>query len=301
MVVSASNTVRTNIDATVVGAVRCSTVCDRPPASGVWQEEAQHMSDGRSGGRPDELNRLANTAEAVETLTDIVEATEEPLEEALTRVARTAVGAVPDADAVSITVISEPQSRTAAYTDEQVLRLDERQYTSNRGPCLQAARTRTPVRVSMRADDDRWPEFVTASREEGILATLSIPLIVGSPSPGAGQESLVGSLNVYSRNASAFDPFDEVLMSLFATSASQAITNARRWQHSRATVAQLQAALGSRSEIDQAKGVLRAVHGCSADEAFAMLVQRSQHDNVKLHIVAAQLLDSLSEVTKRPR
>lgn len=66
-------------------------------------------------------------------------------------------------------------------------------------------------------------------------------------------------------------------------------------------MAQLQAALGSRSEIDQAKGVLRAVHGCSADEAFAMLVQRSQHDNVKLHIVAAQLLDSLSEVTKRPR
>ncbi|MDX1893423.1 GAF and ANTAR domain-containing protein [Mycolicibacterium sp. 050158] len=259
------------------------------------------MSDDRRQGRPDELNRLTDTAGAVESLTQIVEAKEEPLEEALTRVARTAVGAVPDADAVSITVVSEPQSRTAAYTDERVLRLDERQYTSNRGPCLEAARTRIPVRVSMGFDDDRWPEFVTASREEGILATLSIPLIVGSLSPGAEEDSLVGSLNVYSRNAAAFDPFDEVLMSLFATSASQAITNARRWQHSRATVAQLQSALGSRSTIDQAKGVLRAVHGCSADEAFAMLVEKSQHTNVKLHVVAAQLLDSLSDITKRPR
>lgn len=259
------------------------------------------MSDDRSGGRPDELNRLSNTAGAVESLTEIFETKEEPLEEALTRVAHTAVGAVPDADAVSITVISEPHSRTAAYTDERVLRLDERQYTSGQGPCLEAARTRTPVRVCMGFDDDRWPEFVTASRGEGILATLSIPLIVGPLSPGAEEESLVGSLNVYSRNAAAFDPFDEVLMSLFATSASQAITNARRWQHSRETVAQLQAALSSRSTIDQAKGVLRAVHGCSADEAFAMLVQRSQHANVKLHVVAAELLDSVSDISKRPR
>jgi GAF domain-containing protein len=148
----------------------------------------------------------------------------------------------------------------------------------------------------MESDDARWPEFVAASRGEGILATLSIPLIVGPLSPGAEENTLVGSLNVYSLNAAAFDPFDEVLMSLFATSASQAITNARRWQQSRETVAQLQAALVSRSDIDQAKGVLRALHGCSADEAFAMLVQRSQDDNVKLTTVAAQLLDSVTNI-----
>ena len=259
------------------------------------------MSDEHLGGRPDELHRLTNTAGAVESLIEIFESKEEPLEEALTRVAHTAVGAVPDADAVSITVISEPHSRTAAYTDERVLRLDEQQYVSGDGPCLAAAATRTPVRVCMGFDDDRWPQFVTASRAEGILATLSIPLIVGPLSPGAEDDSLVGSLNVYSRNAAAFDPFDEVLMSVFASSASQAITTARRWQRSRETVAQLQAALVTRSEIDQAKGVLRALHGCSADEAFAMLVQRSQHDNVKLRVVAAQLLDSLSDITKRPR
>lgn len=260
------------------------------------------MTDRRSGERPDELDRLANTAGAVKSLTAIFETKEGPLEEALTRVAHTAVGAVPDADAVSITVLlAEPQSRTAAYTDERVLRLDERQYTSGSGPCLEAARTRTPVRVSMRLDDARWPEFMEASRAEGILATLSVPLIVGPLSPAAEENSLVGSLNIYSRNAAAFDPFDEVLMSLFATAASQAITNARRWQHSRETVAQLQAALVTRSEIDQAKGVLRALHGCTAEEAFALLARQSQSNNLKLTAVAAQLLDSVTNIADKPQ
>lgn len=258
------------------------------------------MSTEWSGGRPDELDRLANTAGAVESLTEIFETKEEPLEEALTRVAHTAVGAIPDADAVSITVLAEPQSRTAAYTDERVLRLDDRQYTSGHGPCLEAARTRTPVRVSMELADARWPEFMEASRAEGILATLSIPLIVGPLSPGAEENSLVGSLNIYSRNAAAFDPFDEVLMSLFANSASQAITNARRWQHSRETVAQLQAALVTRSDIDQAKGVLRALHGCTAEEAFALLARQSQSTNTKLTAVAARLLDSVTNIADKP-
>jgi AmiR/NasT family two-component response regulator len=57
----------------------------------------------------------------------------------------------------------------------------------------------------------------------------------------------------------------------------------------------LETALVSRAVIDQAKGVLMAVHTCSADEAFKMLVQRSQHENIKLRDVARNLLDSVSQ------
>jgi len=56
---------------------------------------------------------------------------------------------------------------------------------------------------------------------------------------------------------------------------------------------QLRTALTSRAEIEQAKGVLMAVHGCDEDEAFAMLVQQSQADNIKLRKVALSLLDRL--------
>lgn len=241
------------------------------------------------------LARLSTTAEAIESLHELF-AAEEPLDEVLTRIALTAVDATSDADAVSITVLAgagggDPP-RTAAYTDEQVLRLDHEQYSSGRGPCLEAAQRQAPVRVEVTSATQRWPEFVSAAQGEGVRASLSVPLLIDL-ADRSGQE-LVGSLNIYSRNASAFDSFDEKLMSLFTIAASQAITNSRRWQQSRETVAQLERALTSRAEIDQAKGALRAVHGYTAEDAFNALLDDSQRRNVKLRTVARELLDSLS-------
>jgi hypothetical protein len=43
--------------------------------------------------------------------------------------------------------------RTVAHTDEAVLSLDAEQYVSRRGPCLQAAQLRQPVRVPMAAQE----------------------------------------------------------------------------------------------------------------------------------------------------
>lgn len=243
--------------------------------------------------RPGQLDRLVTTSEAVAALNALF-AAEEPLDEALMRVARTAARAIPDADAVSITVLAQPKPRTAAYTDERILRLDLEQYASNRGPCLEAAEMRRAVRVSMDTEHQRWPEFIVASQDEGVHATLSVPLIVPRTEP-EGEGELVGSLNIYSRSITAFDPFDEELMRLYTVAASQTITNARRWQKSRHAVAQLERALISRADIDQAKGVIRALNGCTADEAFAKLVEKSQQQNIKLQTIAEQLLDSLSE------
>jgi AmiR/NasT family two-component response regulator len=53
---------------------------------------------------------------------------------------------------------------------------------------------------------------------------------------------------------------------------------------------QLRAALTSRPEIEQAKGVLMALHACDADEAFQKLVHESQTKNLKLYEVALDLL-----------
>jgi hypothetical protein len=89
------------------------------------------------------LARLISTAEAIEGLRDLF-AAEEPLDDIAGRVAETAVAAIPYADAVSITVLSWPDARTAASTHEQALQLDHEQYASGRGPCLEAALQRTP-------------------------------------------------------------------------------------------------------------------------------------------------------------
>ncbi|WP_422743265.1 ANTAR domain-containing protein [Mycobacterium sp. WMMD1722] len=241
--------------------------------------------------RPDELDRLESAADAIESLLSLV-AAEEPLDDALQRVASSGAGAIPDADAVSISVLTGEAPRTAAHTDDLLLRLDEEQYASGRGPCLEAAARGRPVRVATRADDQRWPEFVIAAQSCGISATLSVPLLVERVDD---DPELVGSLNIYSRTATAFDPFDETLMRLYTVSAGHAIATARRLQRYRDTVDQLNGALTSRSVIDQAKGALRAIHGCSEDEAFQRLVTQSQHSNVKLHTVAAVFLDSLNQ------
>ncbi|MBA3800243.1 MAG: ANTAR domain-containing protein [Geodermatophilaceae bacterium] len=53
---------------------------------------------------------------------------------------------------------------------------------------------------------------------------------------------------------------------------------------------QLEEAFASRAEIDQAKGIIMARHGCSADEAFARLVTVSRNTNTKLSDLSARLV-----------
>jgi hypothetical protein len=235
------------------------------------------------------LAKLVSTAEAIEGLRELF-AAEEPLDDIAARVAHTALAAISYADAVSITMLAWPAARTAASTDDRALRLDSEQYASGRGPCLDAASRRTSVRAVIGQGKGRWPEFMQAAQCLGIRASLSVPLLIGEVDE---VQELLGSLNIYSETASAFDPFDAQLMRLYTVAAGQAISNAGRWQHSRETVTQLETALLSRSEIDMAKGALIAIHGGGPEDAFARLVGESQHRNIKLRDVAVELLDRL--------
>jgi hypothetical protein len=234
------------------------------------------------------LARLVTTGEAVEGLRDLF-AAEEPLDVITRRVAETAVAAIPHADIVSITVLSWPDASTAACTDDQALDLDNHQYASGRGPCLEAAWQRTPLRAVINEEQSRWPEFVEAAQRAGIRASLSVPLLIAA----MDEQELVGSLNIYSRKATAFDEFDAELMRLYSVAAGQAISNSTRWQKARETVTQLETALISRSDIDMAKGALMALHGCDPQEAFARLAAESQRRNIKLRDVVRELLDRL--------
>jgi hypothetical protein len=119
---------------------------------------------------------------------------------------------------------------------------------------------------------------------------LSVPLLIADE---ADEPEIVGSLNIYSHTAAAFDQFDAELMRLYSVAAGQAISNNSRWQKARETVGQMETALVSRSEIDMAKGALIALHGCGPDEAFARLVDESQRRNVKLRDVVREMLDRM--------
>jgi GAF domain-containing protein len=196
------------------------------------------------------------------------------------------------ADAASITVMDDDTPRTAATTDQQVLTIDKEQYAAGDGPCLQAARLREPVRARLPEAQRRWPAFASAAELAGIRAYLATPLMLEADGP------LLGALNLYSGDSQAFDPVDKSLMSIFVRAASDSIVADRRYREVSAVAAQLRQALDSRADIDQAIGVLMAVHQLSAKQAFELLAQQSQNSNTKLRDVARRLLDSL--VQKRP-
>ena len=46
--------------------------------------------------------------------------------------------------------------------------------------------------------------------------------------------------------------------------------------------------------------MLMAIHGIDADEAFDMLRTQSQDDNVRLTVIAADLVERLSRTAERP-
>jgi AmiR/NasT family two-component response regulator len=54
----------------------------------------------------------------------------------------------------------------------------------------------------------------------------------------------------------------------------------------------LQGAFGRRALIEQAKGILMARRGVSADRAFELLREHSQHNGHKLADVAASVVDA---------
>ncbi|WP_367127085.1 ANTAR domain-containing response regulator [Saccharothrix sp. HUAS TT1] len=227
---------------------------------------------------------LDEASEALQELTSVL-ADGQSLRDALQQLAESASRVIPDAEHVSVTVIGPDGATTAVATDEKVLAVDADQYAAGNGPCLEASRAQRPVRAGVAEGRARWPEFARAAERAGVCAYLSAPILL--------EDAVLGSLNMYSSDERAFDPFDEALVRLFVTAASTAITGFRRYERSRLLIEHLQHALESRAEIDQAKGVLMAAHGVDADEAFGRLVVESQQHNTKLREVARNLLDSV--------
>ncbi|MBJ7480133.1 MULTISPECIES: GAF and ANTAR domain-containing protein [Rhodococcus] len=237
---------------------------------------------------------FASAADSLDTLAEAIAGlrstlnTDEHLDSMLQRLAETAVKALPDADAVSVTVLSADGPRTAASTADYLSEIDDAQHSADRGPCVDAARTVSSVRAKVGDHEDTWPEFTAEARKQGVRSYLSVPITMGE-----GSTELLGAFNVYGFASTEFKPFDEELMKLFTAGAGAAIADSRRWRQAHEHIEQLHCAMESRAEIEQAKGVLIAVHGIDADEAFSRLVQQSQHTNVKLHEVARMLVDSV--------
>jgi GAF domain-containing protein len=208
---------------------------------------------------------------------------EQSLEATLLEVLTLACAAVAGGDMGGVTLLGPEGPITAVATGEAARRVDAIQYRVGAGPCLDAYRRQQVNRIDSADADQRWPEFSRGAAQAGIQSILSLPLVVA----GDG----LGALNLYCREPNGFSAADESTGALFASYASVALANARVYWRAKALAGQLEEALSTRGVIEQAKGILVAEQGCSADEAFEILVRASQRSHTKLHDVADQLVE----------
>jgi GAF domain-containing protein len=199
----------------------------------------------------------------------------------LQRVADVAVDQLDGCDMAGVTLVRNDTPMTAVFTEPEAPEIDRAQYETGRGPCVDAYRTGEILRIDDTLTDDRWPEFARAAAEHGVRSTLSLPLHT--------EQAILGALNLYSRQTSAFDGNDQVV-SVFVAHAATSLANSHAYRAAQTLSEQLQEALESRAVIEQAKGVLIAEHRCDPDAAFEMLKVRSQHENRKLRDVAAGIV-----------
>lgn len=218
---------------------------------------------------------------AVRTLSRLLLA-EETLEATLGRVAGLACRTLEACDLASVTMINDGRPSTPVQTDPQANDLDAAQYRSERGPCLEAYASREAVQGAIPQSADRWPEFTAAAEQIGIRSVLAVPLIVS--------DRPVGALNLFSRTADHYDGTAEETAVLFSEQAAVACANAEVYWRTYSLTAHLREALESRDVIGQAKGILMARRGCTADVAFEALRKVSQHRNIKLREIAEQVV-----------
>jgi transcriptional regulator with GAF, ATPase, and Fis domain len=204
----------------------------------------------------------------------------------LQKIVDMAVDTIEACDHAGITFLKGGKGTTPAASDDVPRTVDAIQYETGEGPCLDAIRDHEVFETGDLGRERRWPAFAArAQRETGVTSMLSFRLFV--------EADTLGALNLYSKRADAFDERSRTTGLVFAAHAALALATAVHDE-------QMEEALESRDVIGQAKGILMAREGVSADDAFGMLRRASQRLNVKLRVVAADMVRSAETNPSRP-
>jgi GAF domain-containing protein len=177
---------------------------------------------------------------------------------------------------------------TPAASDDRAGRADQLQYELGEGPCLDAVWEQETFRIDDMTADERYPRWSRAVAEEtGIRSSLSLQLFTDE------EQKSLGGLNLYSPRPHAFDAQTRGEAWAFAAQAAVAVSSAR-------TEENLRSALGTRTLIGQAQGILMERLRITPDQAFGVLSRLSQQSNVKLREVARRLVET-GEIPGPPR
>jgi hypothetical protein len=208
-------------------------------------------------------------------------------DDVLLRIAEAAVSTIAGCRMASVTLLEQSGYRTAASTDPAATAVDQAQYQSHEGPCLDAVEASMVYAQSF--PDERWPSLASRPTDSGVQSALSYRLAAASSGTA---DSGGGSLNSYGVIPCAFNDTAQEIGLILAAHASVAARAVDERSALQSLGRDLEQALLSRDVIGQAKGILMERRKITPEDAFDLLRRSSQHLNVKLREVARGLAET---------
>ena len=197
------------------------------------------------------------------------------LEVLLERALALATDVVPGCEQAGISLVRERRVDTPASFGPLARTCDELQEKLGSGPCVTALLESAVVRIDDVRSDARWPDFAAGAASAGLGSMVACRL--------ATQRDALGALNLYATVPGAFTAESEAMAVGYAAHVSLALSALDR-EHN------LRRAMRSRELIGQAMGILMERHRVTASQAFDVMVHASQQSNVKLRIIAEELV-----------
>lgn len=218
-----------------------------------------------AGLQPDTFATMARTLSAAPSV-----------DETLERIVELAVDCLA-CDYAGVTYAESRSHRveTRAASHDVVRTGDAAQYELGEGPCLQAMVDGRSYRLTDTVGDDRWPRWSDRAEQLGLRSVIGVQLF--------HDDDVMGALNLYAAEPGRFDDDDLAVAEVYVAHASVALAGSRQELH-------LRRAIDARHQVGMAQGMLMERFGIDQQRAFAVLRRYSQQHNVKLRLVAEQLV-----------
>ncbi|WP_310962059.1 GAF and ANTAR domain-containing protein [Nocardioides terrisoli] len=176
-----------------------------------------------------------------------------------------------------LTVFEPNGFASLAPSDPIVEKVDKLQHHLQQGPCVEAAWEGDTFISGDLTAEPRWPEWSKQAAAEGLRSMLATRLVSG--------DHVLGALNLYSSAPRDFTADDRDFARVFAVHATTALLAVRERES-------LRVAVDARTLIGQAQGILMERFDIDADRAFSVLRRYSQTRNVKLRVIAEDVVAS---------
>ena len=205
----------------------------------------------------------------------------------LTEASRRVRRLIPSCVGITLAVLRERMAFTLLATDREVAALDGVQYVDG-GPCVTSAADAETVTYTAESatDEVRWASFARATAARGITSTLTLPIL------DEHSDEVLGSVNLYAADPTAFDGHHKDVAEVFGAWAAGAVSNADLDFSTRRAAEQTPAVLHDEVRINQAVGALIAGRQYDARQARDLILDAAERAGIEPAAIAALILEA---------